>query len=199
MSKLVDPDWFGGLVLWDRVVRYQYVLEPTPLPGWAIDLLTERSLYYVIGPAAVFTELFIGIGLWLSSTRLVAIWVAIIFHVLIEVSASVEVFSLVAIAALAIWVTPAVRDRTVRVGGDPATGRVVVALVRAGDWFGRFRVVRAETSDPVITVVDRDGTVSTGGAAVGLLLSRLPLTFPVGRAGSMLASRHRRRGVAVTD
>jgi hypothetical protein len=198
MSKLVDPDWFGGLVLWDRVVRYQYVLEPTPLPGWAIDLLTERSLYYLIGPAAVFTELFIGIGLWRSSTRLVAVWVAIIFHVLIEVSASVEVFSLVAIAALAIWVTPADRDRTVRVGGDAATGRVVVALVRAGDWFGRFRVGRAETSDPVITIVDRDGTVSTGGAAVGLLLSRLPLTFPVAGPVRMLASRHRRRGVAVT-
>ena len=93
ISKLVDPDWFGGLVLWDRVVRYQHVLEPTPLPGWAIDLLTERWLYYVVGPAAVFTELFIGVGLWFGRTRLAAVWVAIVFHVLIEVSASVEVFS----------------------------------------------------------------------------------------------------------
>ncbi len=92
-SKLVDPDWFGGLVLWDRVVRYQYVLEPTPLPAWAVDLLTERWLYYVVGPAAVFTELFIGIGLWFGRTRLAAVWVAIVFHLLIEVSASVEVFS----------------------------------------------------------------------------------------------------------
>ena len=45
ISKLVDPDWVGGLVLWDRVVRYQHVLDPTPLPGWAIDLLTQRWLY----------------------------------------------------------------------------------------------------------------------------------------------------------
>ena len=111
---------------------------------------------------------------------------------LIEVSASVEVFSLAAIAALAIWVTPADRDRTVRVGGDVATSRAVTALVRAADWFGRFRVVRAESSEPVITVVDRDGTVSTGGAAVGLLLSRLPLTFPVVAPVRVLASRHRR-------
>ena len=141
ISKLVDPDWFGGLVLWDRVVRYQYVLEPTPLPDWAVDLLTERWLYYVVGPAAVFTELFIGVGLWFGRTRLAAVWVAIVFHLLIEVSASVEVFSYVAIAALAIWVTPSTRDRTVRVGGDAATSRVVIALVRAGDWFGRFDVV----------------------------------------------------------
>jgi hypothetical protein len=192
MSKLVDPDWFGGLVLWDRVVRYQHVLEPTPLPGWAVDLLTERSLYYVVGPAAVFTELFIGVALWLSSTRLVAVWVAIVFHLLIEISASVEVFSLVAIAALAIWVTPTTRDRTVLVGGDAATSRAVMALVRATDWFGRFRVVRAESSEPVITVVDRDGTVSTGGTAFGLLLSRFPLTFAVAAPVRVLASRHRR-------
>jgi len=196
MSKLVDPDWFGGLVLWDRVVRYQHVLEPTPLPGWAVDLLTERWLYYAVGPAAVFTELFIGVCLWLSSRRLVAVWIAIVFHVLIEVSASVEVFSLVAIAALAIWVTPTTRDRTVLVGGDDTMSRAVMALVRATDWFGRFRIVRAAPSEPVISVIDRDGTVSTGGTAVGLLLSRLPLTFAVAAPVRVLASRHRRHGRA---
>ena len=192
ISKLVDPDWFGGLVLWDRVVRYQYVLEPTPLPGWAIDLLTERWLYYVVGPAAVFTELFIGVGLWFGRTRLAAVWVAIVFHVLIEVSASVEVFSFVAIAALAIWVTPSTRDRTVRVGGDAATSRAVIALVRAGDWFGRFRVVRAAPSEPVITVVDRDGTVSHGGSGGRAAAQPVPAHVSGGRAGSVLASRHRR-------
>ena len=104
-----------------------------------------------------------------------------------------------AIAALAIWVTPSTRDRTVRVGGDAATSRAVMALVRAGDWFGRFRVVRAGASEPVVTVVDRDGTVHTGGDAVGLLLSRLPLTFPVVAPVRVLASRHRRhRSAAVT-
>ena len=184
ISKLVDPDWFGGLVLWDRVVRYQYVLEPTPLPDWAVDLLTERWLYYVVGPAAVFTELFIGVGLWFGRTRLAAVWVAFVFHLLIEVSASVEVFSYVAIAALAIWVTPSTRDRIVRVGGDAATSRVVIALVRAGDWFGRFDVVRAAPPEPVITVVDRDGTVHTGADAVSLLLSRSPAHVPGGRAGT---------------
>ena len=59
-SKLVDPDWISGLVLWDRVVRYQH--ELAPLPGWASDLLVERWPFYVIGPAAVLTELLIGVG-----------------------------------------------------------------------------------------------------------------------------------------
>ena len=179
ISKLVDPDWISGLVLWDRVVRYQYVLEPTPLPGWAIDLLTSRWLYYAVGPAAVLTELFIGVGLWFRRTRLAAVWVALTFHVLIEVSASVEVFSYAAIAALAIWVTPVTRDRVLRVGGERGTSELVVALVRAADWFGRFRVERGGPTERFLTVVDRDGTEHVRGEAAGVLMSRLPLTFPL--------------------
>jgi Vitamin K-dependent gamma-carboxylase len=196
ISKLIDPDWFGGLVLWDRVVRYQHVLEPAPLPGWAVDLLTERWLYYVVGPAAVFTELFIGIGLWFGRTRLAAVWVAIVFHALIEISALVEVFSFAAIATLAIWVTPSTRDRTVYVGGEAATSRAVIALVRAGDWFGRFRVVRAGASEPVLTVVDRDGTVHSRVAALSVLLGRLPLTFPLFAPVRVFASRRSRHAGA---
>ena len=166
------------MVLWDRVVRYRHVLEPTPLPGWAVELLTERWLFYVVGPAAVGAELFIGFGLWFGRTRLAAVWAAVLFHLMIEISASVEVFSWAAIAALAVWVTPSTRDRVVSVGGDDATSRVVMALLRGGDWFARFRVVRAAPHDPVLSVVDRDGAASTGSAAAGLVLSRMPLTFP---------------------
>ncbi|MGD9703160.1 MAG: HTTM domain-containing protein [Acidimicrobiia bacterium] len=110
-SKLVDRDWFGGLVLWDRVVRYRHAVEATPMPGWAIDLLTERWLYYAVAPAAVMTELFIGFGLWFRRTRLIAVCVAVVFHVMIEISASVQVFSYAAIAALLIWVTPSTHER----------------------------------------------------------------------------------------
>jgi hypothetical protein len=192
ISKLLDPDWLGGLVLWDRMVRYQYVLEPTPLPDWGIDLLTERWLFYAVGPAAVLTELFIGVGLWFARTRLAAVWVALVFHVLIEVSASVEVFSYAAIAALAVWVTPSTRDRTLHVGGQVATSQAVSALVRAGDWFGRFRLEQGGPAEPLLTVVDRDGTVRTGAAAAGFVLSRLPLTFPVAAPLCALLPRLRR-------
>ncbi len=198
ISKLVDRDWFGGLVLWDRVVRYQYVLDPTPLPGWAVDTLTSRWLYYAVGPAAVLTELFIGVGLWFGRTRLAAVWIAIMFHVMIEVSASVEVFSLAALAALAVWVAPSTRDRTLRVGGDAHVSGVVIALVRAGDWFGRFRIERGEPAEPVLTVVERGGTVRTGGEAASLVLSRLPVFFALAwPVSAVLSSRARwRRPVA---
>jgi hypothetical protein len=191
VSKLIDPDWFGGLVLWDRMVRNQDVLEPTPLPAWSIDVLTSRWLFFIIGPAIVATELLIGVGLWFARTRLAAIWMAILFHVAIEISAHVQVFSYAAIAALAIWVTPSTRDRTVVIGGRRGPARTTAALVRAGDWFARFRVETAGPDAPALTVVDRDGTVIHGGTATRLLLSRLPLSFPLA-APLLIPTRLRR-------
>ena len=161
VGKLVDPDWSGGLVVWDRMVRNQDVLDPTPLPSWAIDLLTSRWLYFVVGPAIVATELFIGVALWFARTRLAAIWIAILFHVAIEVSAHVQVFSYASIAALAIWVTPSTRDRVLLLG-DPTRSTARRTVVRAADWFARFRVEPAPPG-ALTTVVDRDGVESTAG------------------------------------
>src|SRR5215218_8220137 len=45
MSKLLDPDWFGGTVPWQRVVRAREELEAGPLPGWALSILTNREFY----------------------------------------------------------------------------------------------------------------------------------------------------------
>ena len=44
LSKLVDPDWFGGTVTWQRVVRARDDLEAWPLPDWAVSLLTDRDV-----------------------------------------------------------------------------------------------------------------------------------------------------------
>jgi hypothetical protein len=180
ISKLVDPDWLGGIVLWDRVVRYRHHLEPTPLPDWGVDLLTWRPLYLLVAPAAIAIELFVGLGLWSERTRLAALWLGVVFHLSIEISASVEVFSLAAIAALAIWVTPSTRDRALRL---PA-GSPIAVVVRALDWFGRFRIEPGagagggvRDGDAGLVVVDRDGSVLAGREAVGLVLTRLPLTF----------------------
>ena len=125
-SKLVDPDWLSGLVLWDRVVRYQHVIHPAP--GWVVDLLTWRPLFYVVAPVAIATELFLAVGLWLPRTRLVAIRVAIVFHLAIELGARVEVFSLAAIAALVIWVTPTRRDRVIRLGRRTRSARTLARV-----------------------------------------------------------------------
>lgn len=113
-TKLIQPDWAGGRVLWDRVNRYQDKI-PALFDGAVHDILTDRWFHMLLAPAAIATELFIGLGLWFVRTRPYAIAIAIAFHVSIELTASVQTFSYSAIAALTIWL----------VDNHPAEERVV--------------------------------------------------------------------------
>ena len=109
------------------------------LPPWSVDVLTNRSFNTVSAKLVIATELFIAAGLWSRRTRYAAVWVAVCFHVAIQLSASVEVFSYLAIAALVIWAVPSTRDRTLVV--DPVRHRVAItAVVRSLDWLARFRI-----------------------------------------------------------
>jgi uncharacterized membrane protein YphA (DoxX/SURF4 family) len=186
-SKLVDPDWSGGLVLWDRAVRHQHLVHervPDLVADPVVSLVTARWVHTLTSPLAVAMELFIGLAIWFPRTRLAAVWVAGFFHVTIELSASVEVFSVAAIAALLIWATPATRDRVV-VTSD---GR----WIRRLDWLARFDVREQPGADLVVT--DRDGTVRTGDDARRLVRSRLPLLFPFVAPVQALGALVRRRG-----
>jgi hypothetical protein len=175
LSKLVDPDWFGGTVTWQRVVQARDQLDQWPLPDWAVSILTDRGFHTGAAKLIVLTELFIAAGLWWRGTRYAAVWVAVAFHVGIEVSASVQVFSSLGIAVLVIWAVPSTRDRVLRI--DPTAGRHQRwgGVVRRLDWLARFRV---ETAPPGagVEVVDRDGSTIRGAPAVVFALSRLPLT-----------------------
>jgi uncharacterized membrane protein YphA (DoxX/SURF4 family) len=114
VSKLVDPDWFGGTVTWGRVVKQEALLRASILPDWAQDLLLERSFHTVAAKAIVLTELFIAAGLWWRPTRWLAVATAVVFHISIELSADVETFSYLAIAVLIIWADPDLRIATRR-------------------------------------------------------------------------------------
>jgi uncharacterized membrane protein YphA (DoxX/SURF4 family) len=175
LSKLLDPDWFGGTVTWQRVVEGRDKLEAWPLPDWAVSVLTDRSFHTGAAKFIVLTELFIAFGLWWRGSRYLAVWVAVAFHVAIEFSASVQVFSVLGIAVLVVWAQPTSRDRVIRI--DPTTDRhrQWVAMVRALDWLARFRVEPAPPGSQ-LEVVDRDGTILRGGPALALAFSRLPLT-----------------------
>jgi hypothetical protein len=120
LSKLLDPDWFGGTVTWLRVVRVQ-----DHIPTWLVGSLTDRSFHTGAAKVIVLTELFIAFGLWSRRTRMAAIGVAIAFHVAIQLTADVQTFSLLMISALVIWLRPSQLERV---------------------W--PFRVARAATSHP---------------------------------------------------
>jgi uncharacterized membrane protein YphA (DoxX/SURF4 family) len=175
LSKLLDPDWFGGTVTWQRVVRARDDLEASPLPDWAISVLTDRGFHTGAAPLIVLTELFIAAGLWWRGSRYLAVWVAVAFHVAIEISASVQVFSALAIAVLVVWAVPSTRDRVIRIDPSAPRQRRLAVVVRGLDWLARFRVEPAPPGSP-LEVVDRDGGTVRGAPAVALALSRLPLT-----------------------
>jgi uncharacterized membrane protein YphA (DoxX/SURF4 family) len=189
LTKLADPDWRGGLVLWDRVVRHAHLI---PFDGWAHDLLTSRAFHHVLSPGAIAVELFLGVGLWFGRTRLTAIWVALAFHLSIELTASVQTFSYSAIAALLLWVTPETQDRRV------AAPAWLHRIVRRLDWLRRFTLEPDPVApDEPTTLVDRDGAVRRGRDAELTVLSRLPLLFPL--VAPVLAAhrlRHERRDTA---
>jgi HTTM domain len=175
LSKLLDGEWFGGTVTWHRMIQVRDHIEASPLPGWAVSLLLDRSFHTVAAKVIVLTELFIAVGLWWRATRYAAVWVAVVFHVAIELSAAVEVFSFVAIAALVVWAVPSTRDRVVVFDPTVPGQRRLAGAVEALDWLARFRLVEGGRGSP-LTLTDRDGTVSTGRAAAVRVLSRLPLT-----------------------
>ena len=175
LSKLLDPDWFGGTVTWQRVSRARGDLQALHVPDWAISAVTDRGFHTGAAKFVVLTELFIAVGLWSRRTRYAAVWVAVIFHVTIEASASVQVFSLLGIAVLLVWAVPSTRDRVLRIDLSDARRRRWAALVRSLDWLARFRIEQAPPGSPP-EVVDRDGTRLRGGPAIAFTLSRLPLT-----------------------
>jgi Vitamin K-dependent gamma-carboxylase len=175
LSKLLDPDWFGGTVTWHRIMQVHDQVVASPLPGWAVSLLEERSFHTVAAKVIVLTELFIAVGLWSRATRYAAVWVAVCFHVAIQLTASVEVFSYLAIAALVIWAVPSTRDRVLAVDRSSPWQLRLGEAVGGLDWLARFRVVDGPPGSPV-TLTDRDGRVVRGRAAIVVVLSRLPLT-----------------------
>jgi hypothetical protein len=172
LSKLLDPDWFGGAVTWGRVTAARDELAAWPLPDWVVSLLTDRTLHTGAAKFVVLTELFIALGLWWRRTRYAAVWVAVVFHLAIEASAAVQVFSYLGIAVLVIWAVPSTRDRVLRIDPADARQRRLAGLVRRLDWLARFRVEPGSR----LEVVDRDGATLAGGPAVAFSLSRLPLT-----------------------
>jgi hypothetical protein len=195
LSKLLDPDWFGGTVTWQRVVRARDELEAWPLPDWAVSALTDRGFHTGAAKLIVLTELFIATGLWWRRSRYAAVWVAVAFHLAIEGSASVQVFSYLAIAVLVIWAVPSTRDRVLRIDATATRQRRLGALVRRLDWLARFRVEPAARGSR-LEVVDRDGTTLHGGAAVAFALSRLPLTAWFALPALLLPAVRRARRVA---
>jgi hypothetical protein len=170
-SKLMDDDWRGGAVVAVRLAMNRAEALAHGVPRGFYDLLSTSEASSVLAKMAIATELFLSVGLWLPKTRAFALWWGLMFHLTIEVTSRVEIFTWLTLAVYVLFATPDVRARTLVGNADGA----VVRAVRALDWLDRF----AFEAGPSLTVVERDGSRSTGlRAAVGIARA-IPLLFPL--------------------
>lgn len=114
-SKLIDPDWFGGVVTWGRVAAQESMVRSSVLPGFLADMVLDRSFHTVAAKCIVLTELFIAGGLWWPTTRRWAVGAAIVFHLMIEVTAEVQIFSYLGLAMLFAWAPPTMWEQPWRI------------------------------------------------------------------------------------
>ncbi len=182
-GKLLDSDWRGGQVLHLRFesVAPFWASHGVPLPAWVARALSSAVLGSFAAKLAISTELFIALGLWFPRTRRAALWVGVLFHFWIEVSARVELFSWIMGASYLAFVTPELRERRFEYDPENQRGRALARLLHWLDWCARFEIAPRKASEPsagAYRVVGRDGVAARGLRGAALLAQATPLLFP---------------------
>lgn len=191
-GKLCDSDWRGGQVLH---LRFESVAPFWASHGVALPALVGRALSSTVfgsfaAKLAISTELFIALGLWFPRTRRAALWVGVLFHFWIEVSARVELFSFIMGASYLAFVTPELRERRFEYDPKSQRGRALARLLGLLDWCARFEITPRKASEPsaaAYRVVGRDGVPTHGLRGAALLAQATPLLFPLWLPLALLA------------
>ena len=178
-GKLFDPDWRGGQSM---LVRFQegFVVASrrgVEFPEWYREFLTSPLTASLASKAAISLELFVALGLWFPRTRAVALWAGVAFHLGIQASARVELFSWLMGACYIAFVTPELGERRVVIDGTTGLGPAIRRALPWFDWLRRFRIEDEGPKKGGISVVDRDGQVARGLAVPGALARGLPVLY----------------------
>jgi hypothetical protein len=191
-SKLLDPDWRDGLVIADRFARYGYQALERGVPHAVVDAFSTPSATSALAKLAIATELFLAFALFYRNTRVFALWWGTMFHLTIEVTSRVEMFTWLTLTMYALFATPDYRARKLFFDPSRAKGRVLVRLIRTLDWLARFEVKPWEPdrlkTGHVLVVVRRDGSRATGVRAFAMCTRTLPLLFPLWAPLALVAS-----------
>jgi len=183
-GKLLDADWRSGQVLLLRFLKTAEVWAGygVPLPHPLAQLLASALFASAAAKAAISTELFIALGVWFPRTRRVALWVGVLFHFWIEISARVELFSWLMWASYLAFVSPELRERCFEYDPDRAAGRALARLVLLLDWCARFDVSPlpfGERGRAACYVTNRQGHRTDGIGGATHLAAAIPLLFPL--------------------
>jgi len=191
-SKLLDPDWRGGLVLSERFRLFGPQALHAGVPARIVGLLSHSASTSALAKLAIVTELFLAFGLWSRRSRVFALWWGLWFHIVIEGTSRVEGFTWLTLATYVLFVTPDLRARKLFFDSSRRRGRLIARAVTWLDWLARFDI-KAWAPDPVrrghaVVVVRRDGTHATGVRALAMLARCIPLLFPLWAPLAFVAS-----------
>jgi hypothetical protein len=183
-SKLLDPDWREGRVIFERFVLFGHQAVNLGVPAGLVAWFTQPAVGQGLAALAIATELFLAVGLWLPATRVFALFWGVWFHLTIEATSRVEGFTWLTLAMYAVFVTPDVRARSLEFDPSIAGARVAAHTVRLLDWLARFDVRPIArggggTGAPALVVVRRDGTRVAGRAALAEIARCVPALFPL--------------------
>lgn len=194
-GKLLDSDWRGGQTMLVRFTRsLQYLTEQHgALPDPLVALYSSPLFASVASKAAITLELALAVALWLPKARPLALYAGALFHLNIELSARVELFSYVMGAAYLAFAVPECRERVIELDPTQGRGRLLRAALPFLDWLARFRV--EERAAAPLTVRGRGGEARTGVGALAELSRALPVLFPLWGPLAVLARITRRRSM----
>lgn len=191
-SKLLDDDWRNGLVLADRVRRYGGQAIAKGVPEGIVSFVGRADVSSATAKLAIMTELLLAVGLWSRRARVVALWWGVWFHLVIQMTSKVEIFTWLTLTVYALFVTHDHKARRLRYDPSRPKGRALAALARTFDWFGRFEVKAWEPDDIVrshsVVIVRRDGTPATGVRALAMAARCIPALFPLWAPIALVAS-----------
>jgi hypothetical protein len=178
-GKLLDPDWRGGRTM---LVRFARGLEDLAergvvLPDAVAAAYSSPWFASLASKSAIALELALAVALWLPKLRPLALYAGALFHLNIELSARVELFSYVMAAAYVAFAIPEIRERAVVLDPRSRVGRFVERALPWVDWLARFRVeARAGAR---FAVLDRAGQRHEGLASLAALSRAIPALFPL--------------------
>jgi hypothetical protein len=181
-GKLLDADWRGGQVLLLRFASTGnfWAARGVTLPGWVDAVLSSVLFASFAAKLAIGTELFIALGMWWPRTRRLALWVGVLFHFSIEISAKVELFSWLMVASYLSFVVPELRQRRIELNERSALGRALARALPWLDWFARFQIARRSSDEQVsFRVTNREGRTEYGLRGATLLAEAVPVLFPL--------------------
>jgi len=178
LGKLADAQWRSGAVLLPRFAHGRPFAEHY-LPAGFAGLLAAPWFAHLAAVAAISSELCLAFGLWFPATRALCLWLGVMFHGGIELTARVELFSYTMMSGYLVFVTPELRERSVSWNARSRRGQALGWLCSRLDLLARFRHEQVDGQATLVVTRDRAGIAHRGLSAWRELARATPLLFPL--------------------